>query len=55
MISAANAVLSSGDFVRRAIEAADLIINIDHDVIEKPSFFMIRGGTEVIHISFRSA
>ena len=50
-----NAALSSGDFVHRAIEAADLIINIGHDVIEKPPFFMVRGGTEVIHISFRSA
>ncbi|BAP41607.1 acetolactate synthase large subunit [Pseudomonas sp. 21LCFQ02] len=50
-----NAALSSGDFVHRAVEAADLIINIGHDVIEKPPFFMVRGGTEVIHISFRSA
>ncbi|MBF6029833.1 acetolactate synthase large subunit [Pseudomonas sp. P115] len=50
-----NAALSSGDFVHRAVEAADLIINIGHDVIEKPPFFMVRGGTEVIHINFRSA
>ena len=50
-----NAALSSGDFVHRAIEAADLIINIGHDVIEKPPFFMKAGGAEVIHISFRSA
>lgn len=50
-----NAALSAGDFVHRAIEAADLIVNIGHDVIEKPPFFMVRGGTEVIHISFRSA
>ncbi|MBZ9665413.1 acetolactate synthase large subunit [Pseudomonas sp. LMG 31766] len=50
-----NAALSAGDFVHRAIEAADLIVNIGHDVIEKPPFFMMRGGTEVIHISFRSA
>ncbi|MFI8980731.1 acetolactate synthase large subunit [Ectopseudomonas khazarica] len=50
-----NAALSSGDFVHRALEAADLIVNIGHDVIEKPPFFMVRGGTEVIHISFRSA
>ncbi|MBF4211868.1 acetolactate synthase large subunit, partial [Pseudomonas donghuensis] len=37
-----NAALSSGDFVHRAVEAADLIINIGHDVIEKPPFFMVR-------------
>ncbi|MGG7650031.1 acetolactate synthase large subunit [Pseudomonas sp. ES4] len=50
-----NAALSSGDYVHRAVEAADLIVNIGHDVIEKPPFFMVRGGTEVIHINFRSA
>lgn len=49
------AALSSGDFVHRAIGAADLIINVGHDVIEKPPFFMQRGGAEVIHINFRSA
>ncbi|GGM18961.1 acetolactate synthase large subunit [Pseudomonas asuensis] len=50
-----NAALSAGDFVHRALESADLIVNIGHDVIEKPPFFMARGGTEVIHINFRSA
>ncbi|MFK7698131.1 acetolactate synthase large subunit [Pseudomonas caspiana] len=50
-----NAALSSGDFVHRAVESADLIINVGHDVIEKPPFFMVRGGTEVVHINFRSA
>jgi len=49
------AALSAGDFVHRAIEAADLIINVGHDVIEKPPFFMKNGGTEVIHVSTRSA
>jgi acetolactate synthase-1/2/3 large subunit len=49
------AALSSGDFVHRAIEAADVIVNIGHDVIEKPPFFMKPGGTEVIHVNFRSA
>ena len=49
------AALSSGDFVHAAVAAADLIINIGHDVIEKPPFFMKTGGTEVIHVSFRSA
>lgn len=49
------AALSAGDFVHRAIEAADLIVNIGHDVIEKPPFFMKNGGTQVIHVSTRSA
>lgn len=49
------AALSAGDFVHRAICAADLIINVGHDVIEKPPFFMQRGGAEVIHVNFRSA
>ena len=49
------AALSAGDFVHRAIGAADLIINVGHDVIEKPPFFMQQGGAEVIHINFRSA
>ena len=49
------AALSAGDFVHRAIEAADLIINVGHDVIEKPPFFMKQGGTEVIHISTNTA
>jgi acetolactate synthase-1/2/3 large subunit len=50
-----NTTLSSGDFVHRAIDAADLIINIGHDVVEKPPFFMRPGGVEVIHINFSSA
>ncbi len=49
------AALSSGDFVHRAIESADVIVNIGHDVIEKPPFFMKPGGAEVIHVSARSA
>jgi acetolactate synthase I/II/III large subunit len=49
------AALSAGDFVHRAIEASDLIINVGHDVIEKPPFFMKQGGTEVIHVSTKSA
>ena len=50
-----NAALSGGDFVHRAIEAADLIINIGHDVVEKPPFFMHADGVEVIHVNFSSA
>ena len=36
------AALSAGDFVHRAIESADLVINVGHDVMEKPPFFMHR-------------
>lgn len=50
-----NAALSSGDFVHRAVDAADLIVNIGHDVVEKPPFFMQEGGVEVIHVNFSTA
>jgi acetolactate synthase-1/2/3 large subunit len=47
--------LSAGDFVHRAVEDADVIVNIGHDVIEKPPFFMRKGGPKVIHVSTRTA
>ena len=50
-----NAALSAGDFVHRAIEAADLIVNVGHDVVEKPPFFMEVGGVEVVHVNFSTA
>jgi len=50
-----NAALSDGDFVHRAIDAADTIINVGHDVVEKPPFFMRKGVRTVIHINFSSA
>ena len=50
-----NAALSSGDFLHRAIESADLIINVGHDVVEKPPFFMKPDGFKVIHVNFSSA
>jgi thiamine pyrophosphate-dependent acetolactate synthase large subunit-like protein len=34
------AALSSNDFVHVCIEKADLIVNIGHDVVEKPPFIM---------------
>lgn len=49
------AALSDNDFVHRAIEAADLIINVGHDVVEKPPFFMRPGGRHVIHVNFSAA
>ena len=50
-----TAALSSDDFLHCAISRADLIINVGHDVIEKPPFFMEKGGTKVIHINFSPA
>jgi len=50
-----NAALSTGDFVHRAFESADLIVNVGHDLSEKPPFLMVCGSTEVIHIDYRSA
>ena len=47
-----TAALSDHDYLHCAINRADLIINIGHDVIEKPPFFMEEGGTKVIHINF---
>ncbi|MBK9201981.1 MAG: hypothetical protein IPL73_06020 [Candidatus Obscuribacter sp.] len=32
----------------------DLIINVGHDVVEKPPFIMTVGGTKVLHINFSS-
>ncbi|MEO0367597.1 MAG: thiamine pyrophosphate-dependent enzyme, partial [Pseudomonadota bacterium] len=50
-----TAALSSDDYLHCAIERADLIINVGHDVIEKPPFFMEKGGKKVIHINFFAA
>ncbi|MDT8412963.1 MAG: acetolactate synthase large subunit [Vicingaceae bacterium] len=47
-----TAALSDNDFLHCAINRADLIINVGHDVIEKPPFFMEHGGTKVIHINY---
>lgn len=47
-----TAALSDHDFLHCAIKRADLIINVGHDVIEKPPFFMEEGGTKVIHVNF---
>ncbi|BDZ73671.1 hypothetical protein GCM10025856_13900 [Methylophaga marina] len=39
-----TAALSESDFLHCAIERADLIINVGHDEVEKPPFFMKDGG-----------
>jgi acetolactate synthase I/II/III large subunit len=50
-----TAALSDGDYLHCAIDRADLVINIGHDVVEKPPFFMEPGGKSVIHVNYRSA
>lgn len=56
-----TAALSAGDFVHRAVERADVILNAGHNVVEKPPFLMgdhgKRGAHElkVIHLDFDPA
>jgi len=50
-----TAALSTGDYLHCAIERADLVINIGHDVVEKPPFFMTPEGKTVIHLNYRAA
>jgi acetolactate synthase-1/2/3 large subunit len=50
-----TAALSDGDYLHCAIGRADLIINVGHDVVEKPPFFMEEGGTKVIHVNYKAA
>lgn len=50
-----TAALSDGDYLHCAIDRADVIINVGHDVIEKPPFFMTPGGSKVIHVNYKSA
>ncbi len=50
-----TAALSSDDYLHCAIDRSDLIINVGHDVIEKPPFFMEKGGKHVIHVNFDAA
>ena len=50
-----TAAMSDGDFVHQAIEQADCIVNVGHDVIEKPPFFMAPNRRKVLHIHFNTA
>lgn len=49
-----TAALSAGDYLHDAIKKADLIINIGHDVIEKPAYFP-HEGLKTIHINYTAA
>ena len=50
-----TAALSERDYVHEAIDAADVIIAIGHDTVEKPPFLMGQGGPTVIHVSYTPA
>ncbi|MFP4172253.1 MAG: acetolactate synthase large subunit [Candidatus Hydrogenedentota bacterium] len=50
-----NAAVTDGDFPHRAIQMADVILNVGHDTVEKPPFVMITGERKVIHINFAPA
>lgn len=51
-----TAALSEGDYVHEAVAAADLIIAIGHDTVEKPPFLMrSAGGPKVVHVGYQSA
>lgn len=47
-----TATLSDGDFVHKAIEAADLVVMIGHDITEKPPVLRHK---RIAHINFYSA
>jgi acetolactate synthase I/II/III large subunit len=50
-----TAALSNGDFVHSAIEASDCIVNVGHDVVEKPPFLMHGFRQTVVHLNFSPA
>lgn len=50
-----TAAISENDFLHCAIHSADLIINVGHDIVEKPPFIMHPDGPKVIHINFSNA
>jgi acetolactate synthase-1/2/3 large subunit len=48
-----TAALSDSDYIHCAINYADLIINIGHDIVEKPPFIMSQTDKKkVIHVNF---
>jgi len=50
-----TAALSRDDYIHCAIDRADVIINVGHDVVEKPPFIMENGKQKVIHINYFAA
>ena len=49
-----NATVSSNDFLHQAVANADLI-NVGHDVVKNPPFFMDHDSFEVIHVNYVTA
>lgn len=51
-----TAALSENDYIHCAIGRADVVINVGHDVVEKPPFFMTDDeNKKVIHINYNFA
>ena len=50
-----TAALSERDYVHEAIDQADVIVSIGHDICEKPPFMMRAGGPTVIHVGYQPA
>jgi len=50
-----TAALSDNDYIHCAIDRSDLVINVGHDVVEKPPFFMEHKGKTVIHVNYTPA
>jgi acetolactate synthase-1/2/3 large subunit len=50
-----TAALSEHDYLHQAVDLSDLIINVGHDVVEKPPFFMQRDGAQVLHVNYSPA
>ncbi len=53
--SLGTAALSDHDYLHCAIDRADVIINVGHDLVEKPPFFMNQRGMQVIHVNYSPA
>lgn len=50
-----TAALSERDYIHAAINEADLIVTVGHDVVEKPPFLMGPDGPQVVHIAGQPA
>ena len=50
-----TAALSENDRLHDVISHADVILNVGHDVVEKPPFLMDLTGPKVIHLNYNSA
>lgn len=51
-----TAALSDDDFLHQAIDYADVIVNVGHDIVEKPPFFMHPNEErKVIHVNYFAA